>query len=315
MERRRILVGVAGAVTLLLAVQLGALWLVIPFEEAGYRAVEDGGNPAYGAAMFAVVLVATAGLLLALKYGLETLIRVLIVGVAGMLGWYVASVLPPVVSVAGVHLIPFGVALAIIAGLLVHPEWYVIDLTAVVIGTGAAALFGISFTVLPIVILLVVLAVYDAVSVYGTRHMLTLAEGAMTMNLPVLVVIPLSPDFSIRSFAETPPETAEGSVESDDDHRDAIFLGLGDIVIPSILVVSAAVHGIGGDVVGFGGLDLGWAVIGAVVGSVLGLGALLVLVDRGGPQAGLPLLNGGVLLGYLSGALLDGVGILPALGL
>ncbi len=44
-------------------------------------------------------------------------------------------------------------------------------------GAGAAALFGISFGLLPAILLLSVLAVYDAISVYGTEHMLDLAEG------------------------------------------------------------------------------------------------------------------------------------------
>ncbi len=314
MERRRMLIGVAGAVGMMLIVQLGALLLVTPFEEAGYQAVEDGANPAYGAAMVAVVLVATAGLLLALRYGLETLIRAMMIGVAGMLGWYVASVLPPVATIGGISVVPAAVAVAIIAALVVYPEWYVIDLTAIVIGTGAVALFGISFSVLPIVILLVVLAVYDAISVYGTKHMLTLAEGAMTMNLPILVIIPLTTEFSTRSFADDPPEADTGGGD-DDDRREAIFLGLGDIVIPSILVISAAVHGIGGGVLTVGGLDLGWAVLGGLVGSVVGIVALLSLVHRGGPQAGLPWLNGGVLVGYLLGAVLDGVDLLTAVGL
>ncbi|MFP4591112.1 MAG: presenilin family intramembrane aspartyl protease PSH [Halobacteriales archaeon] len=314
MDRRRVALGVAMAIGFMLVVQVGGLLLVTPFEAAGYEAVEDGTDPAYGAALFAVVLVATVLLLLAMRYGLQSLIRAMIVGVSGLLGWYVASVAPFDVGVAGVDIFPLGVAAAVILALAVHPEWYVIDATALLVGAGAAGMFGLSFTVLPIVILLVVLAVYDAISVYGTRHMLTLAEGAMTMNLPVLVVIPLSRKFSVRHLAEAPPEQASGEPDEPEE-RNAIFLGLGDLVIPSILVVSAAFHGIGGGVVTVAGLDLGWAVLGAVGGSILGLAGLLALVERGGPQAGLPLLNGGVLLGYLLGALLDGVDLLTAVGL
>jgi presenilin-like A22 family membrane protease len=38
--------------------------------------------------------------------------------------------------------------------------------------------------------------------------------------------------------------------------------------------------------------------IGALVGSVIGFGALMTYVLKGNPQAGLPLLNGGTIIGY-----------------
>ena len=38
--------------------------------------------------------------------------------------------------------------------------------------------------------------------------------------------------------------------------------------------------------------------MGALLGSLVGYGVLMRLVLRGNPQAGLPLLNGGALLGY-----------------
>ncbi len=39
--------------------------------------------------------------------------------------------------------------------------------------------------------------------------------------------------------------------------------------------------------------------IGAIIGSIVGLLFLIRLVGRGKPQAGLPLLNGGAIIGFL----------------
>ncbi|MFW6153354.1 MAG: presenilin family intramembrane aspartyl protease PSH, partial [Halobacteriota archaeon] len=307
MHRRGALLAGGGAVSIMVLTQLLALWLLAPFEAAGYRAVDDPSNPAYGAVFVLVVLVATAGLLLALKYDLQALIRGGIILVAGLLSWYVLAAVSPA-SIA-VDLGPFAIdpvailgVVAIVLGLLYYPEWYVIDASAIVIGAGATALFGLSFSILPIVILLVVLAVYDAVSVYGTKHMLTLAEGAMSMRLPVLLVIPTSWHFSTLDIDERLEQEPEDEAEA--TGMDAVFLGLGDVVIPSILIASAATHGLGTGVVSIGDLAIGWPVIGGIIGSLAGLSLLIGMVLRGSPHAGLPLLNGGVILGYLLGAVL-----------
>lgn len=318
MYRRGALLAGGGAISIMVLTQLLALSLLAPFEAAGYRAVDDPSNPVYGAIFVLIVLVATAGLLLALKYDLQSLIRGGIILVAGLLSWYVLAAVSPtpfVIGVGGLGVDPLAIlgVVAIILGLVYHPEWYVIDASAIVIGAGATALFGISFSILPIVILLIVLAVYDAVSVYGTKHMLTLAEGAMSMRLPVLLVIPTSWSFSTLDIDERLEDEPED--EADATGMDAVFLGLGDVVIPSILIASAATHGLGAGVVTIGDLAIGWPVIGGIVGSIAGLGLLIGLVLRGSPHAGLPLLNGGVILGYLAGAVLAGIELTTAIGL
>ena len=50
---------------------------------------------------------------------------------------------------------------------------------------------------------------------------------------------------------------------------------------------------------------LGWSVgLFTMLGSLVGFFILMIFVLSGRPQAGLPLLNGGAILGYLFGALL-----------
>ena len=317
-QRRGVAVALLGAVAFFLAVQVGALWLQEPFAAAGYQAVEDPTNPANTAFYVGVLLVSTVAMLALLKYDLTHLLRGIIVLTSGLIAAYVFSVLvPPIVDLPGVfHLGALLAAGVLVLGLAWYPEWWVIDAAGLVMGMGAAALFGISLDVLPVLLLLSILAVYDAISVYGTEHMLTLAAGVMELRVPVLVVLPTSRSFSFRELAR---EMASGEERPDDEadaesdgpfERDAFFIGLGDAVMPTILVVSSAVFLDTPSVLGIEAASLG-----AMAGTLLGLGALLGLVLRGRAHAGLPLLNGGAIAGYLLAALASGVPLFEALGL
>ena len=328
--------GVAFVVGLFLVVQVGALALVPEFAESGYQAVENPDNPA-NSVLYVVAIVAMTGLMLAaFRYDFDGAIRLLIVGVSAWLSWYVFSALVSPLAAA----VP---AVAVAVGLLVHPEWYVIDTAGVLMGAGAAGLFGISFGLLPALILLAVLAVYDAVSVYGTEHMLSLAEGVMDLNIPVVLVIPLSLSYSLldgesaseeasgvgEEAATEPGPDDEGATDADKDadaesetpdepaeggDRDAFFIGLGDAVIPTVLIASAATFSPAADLaVPLLGVNL--PALLAMVGTLAGLLVLMRWVIQGRPHAGLPLLNGGAIGGYLIGSLAAGVPLIEALGL
>ncbi len=84
--------------------------------------------------------------------------------------------------------------------------------------------------------------------------------------------------------------------------------------MPTILVASAAVF-VGAPSLGVAGLALNLPALAALVGTHVGLAGLLWLVAKGRPHAGLPLLNGGAIAGYLVGALAAGVPLVEALGL
>ncbi|ELY97054.1 hypothetical protein C482_14184 [Natrialba chahannaoensis JCM 10990] len=343
-DRIRVFAAVGVTVLLFLGVQLGALALTEPFYESGHQAVENPEDPTNSVVYVAIILVATALMLAAFKYDLQGLIRALIIGVSVMIAWFVfAELVPPVVTVgdAGVNVLAVLAAFGVGAALLFHPEWYVIDTAGVLMGAGAAALFGISFGLLPALLLLAVLAIYDAISVYGTEHMLDLAEGVMDLKIPVVLVIPLTLSYSYLSSPDESgqPATSNDSADSVDavessesaatevtentdptdeptpePQRDALFIGLGDAVIPTILVVSAA-YFLDAGTLDVPGLALNLPALGAIVGTIVGLVVLMAMVVRGRAHAGLPLLNGGAIGGYLLGALASGLSIATALGL
>jgi presenilin-like A22 family membrane protease len=322
-HRQRAVAASLGAVALFLLVQLGSLALVAPFESAGFQAVEDPQDPTNSAVYVVFLLVATGAMLLVIKYGFDRLLRGFLVLTSAVVSWYVFAVAAvPVADATGVSPLALSGAAAALLGLALYlyPEWYVIDAAGLVMGAGAAALFGISFGVLPALLLLGALAVYDAIAVYRTKHMLTLASGVMDLRVPVVLVFPLRLDYSLRDAVEGDGESDESSGESDesptpgeDDRRDAFFIGLGDAVMPSILVASAAFFIDAPSLVA--GTALSLPALGAMVGTLAGLVVLLRWVFAGRAHAGLPLLNGGAILGYLVGALAAGVDLVTALGL
>jgi presenilin-like A22 family membrane protease len=175
-------------------------------------------------------------------------------------------------------------AIALVIALYKYPEWYIIDICGVIVGAGAIAIFGISLSVLLVIILLVVLAVYDAISVYQTKHMIDLADTVMDLKLPVLLVVPKIWRYSLINETKTLKEKLQ-----EHEERDAFFMGLGDIVMPGILVV-AAYQNIPD------GLPVALSVL---AGTLVGFSILMTFVIKGKPQAGLPLLCSGAILGYL----------------
>jgi presenilin-like A22 family membrane protease len=193
--------------------------------------------------------------------------------------------------------IPFVVSLIIASSLtlLVHkyPEWYVVDSVGLVMAIGATIILGVTFAILPAIVLLIVLGIYDAVSVYKTKHMISLADSVIDLNLPVLLVIPKKWGYSFREKKPRLKEQLESGTE-----REAMFMGLGDIVIPSLLIVSALSFLPSGQS-GIGIANNLLVGIGTMIGILVGFSILMRFVMKGNPQAGLPLLNSGAILGYL----------------
>ena len=191
--------------------------------------------------------------------------------------------------------------------LYVHSEWYVVNTVGILVGSGVIVMLGVSFVPTLIMIFMVAAAIYDAWAVYKSKHMLDLADTMINLNLPILLVAPQDTDYSFR--AERTPASTEVSPSNVDDEEssqprervikksnDAMLMGLGDVIFPGMLVLSTLQY-IGG--------DDGWIMaITTLIGSLVGYSILMWYVGQGKAQAGLPLLNGGAILGYVLGGLM-----------
>jgi presenilin-like A22 family membrane protease len=276
---------------LLLSVEIGSILISLPVQAAGITAFEDPESLANPFIFILILLVFTGFLLLLIKFNLKKIIAV-IIGISIFLtfGYIFAALVSVVMGDTDLALVVILVLSALATVLLYkYPEWYVIDGLGILIAAGVASIFGVSLEILPVVILLTLLAIYDAISVYKTKHMITLAEGVIDLKTPILFVIPKRRDYSfIRDGI--------GKLE-DGGERAAFIIGMGDLIMPSILVVSANVFLQGWRL--FGIINL--PALGAMIGSLAGLAVLLHFVSSGKPQAGLPPLNGGTILGFFAG--------------
>jgi presenilin-like A22 family membrane protease len=224
-----------------------------------------------------------------------------------------------------------GISTALMYILYRYPEWYVINTVGVLVGAGVITLIGIAFVPVLIILFMVMAAIYDHWAVNKSKHMLELADTMIGLKLPVLLVAPKQSGYTfidqegdVMRRGEPSgeggggsPSTYEPVPKAGSKGRDALFMGLGDVIFPGMLVISSITFlpEVGPVVFDFWGdptlpVHLGPMLVGmgTLAGSLVGYMALMTQVARGKPQAGLPLLNGGSILGYLlSGALALGI--------
>ena len=151
--------------------------------------------------------------------------------------------------------------------------------------------------------------------------MLELADTMIDLKLPILLVAPKEKGYSFldekegvmektiqRPSQEDWEDPKIGAIKVEKTGRDALFMGLGDVIFPGMLIISTITFlPQTGPVLGslpltsfFGWLHLDPLMvgIGTLLGGLMGYLGLMTQVAKGKPQAGLPLLNGGAILGY-----------------
>lgn len=258
-----------GMAVLLVLTQVIAVLLAAPFAASGIKAFQDP-ESMWNTVYFIILIIGfTALILLVLKFGGDKLVQFIMLAAVAVTMYYVMAVLLPY------GYVPIVITIALTVLLYIYPEWYILDATGLVIGGGAAAIFGISLDILPVILLMILLAIYDAISVYKTKHMVSLAESIVDMRLPILFVLPRKRNFSIVKNS---------------DMGEAFFMGLGDAIIPSMLVVSAFVN-----------YTSAAPALGAALGTLAGYAVLSRIAGRGKPHAGLPFLNSGAIIGFVIG--------------
>jgi presenilin-like A22 family membrane protease len=271
---------------LFVIIHLLSMLITRPFEAANLDVFENPNDPTNLLIFFVIMLVVTTTILLIAKYWKKQFIQVIILGSIGYTAIFVFYPILSFVVSGTLALILSTTATAILLlALIKYPEWYVIDLSGIIVGVGAIGIFGISLSIFLVIVLLIGLSIYDAISVYKTKHMIDLADAVMDLRLPVMLVVPKTTKYSLIKETEGLKEKLEGEEE-----RQAFFLGLGDIVMPGILVV-ASLNNIAGD-----GLLIALSVM---VGTLFGFAVLMSVVIKGKPQAGLPYLCSGAILGYV----------------
>src|SRR5437762_9561903 len=243
---RREIPSIAAMAILLISSQLVAITLSPLFHEANFQAFPSPQDVTNTVVYLIMILVFTAIILGLVRYRRQNLAKYVIL--ASIFVTLAFVLLLPVliavdyatggtldVNLLGIvsTLLSFGLAAGLVFLLLKFPEWYVVDTIGFVTAAGVTAILGISFGILPAVLLLIALAFYDAWAVYRTKHMITLADELTSQRLPILLVIPKKAGYSFRQQKSLKEQVASG------EEREAMFVGLGDLIIPGILAVSA----------------------------------------------------------------------------
>jgi presenilin-like A22 family membrane protease len=298
---KRNISSVATMAGLMLIAQTIALLMAIPFVEAELQVFEDPESVATPIWYFILIIIVTGVILLMVKLRRRRILKHVILFAFGMtllMVFDVLFILALVRLTSDLTIITWVsfVSALIIASILTYllytyPEWYVVDFVGVFVAAAVASILGISLAILPVFVLLIILAIYDAVSVYKTKHMITLADAVTMERLPVLLVVPTSKGYSFLK-----QKSLKEQIEKK-EKRDAVFMGLGDIAIPSILSVSAFVYL--QTKTGLFEFSHVLVAIATLAGCLAGFIILMRFVMKGNPQAGLPLLNGGAIAGYL----------------
>jgi presenilin-like A22 family membrane protease len=288
--------------------QLVALGLAIPFRSEGLAGSSNPNSLATPLYFLVLIILIPIVILLLAKYqGLLKGLRVFILlGIAVSLLFTLDATfaifiptyvfLPPVETAQAFipsEILATVAAVVLFEALLLEPQWYIVDLVGFLAAGALIAILALEFAILPALLLLIGLAIYDAVAVYGTKHMVSLAEVVTEMKLPILMVMPSS-----ASYDYTAPGGLAAHRAKAPEDREALFMGLGDVVFPGLLVVSSFLWlpthpifaGVGGNLL---------TGLGVLAGSLLGYFVLMGYVAKGNPQAGLPLLNGGAIAGYV----------------
>jgi presenilin-like A22 family membrane protease len=298
MARELMAVLVMGA--LLAASHVVALLLAVPFAAQEVTAFEDPNDVKNAIFYFVLILAFTALVLVLIKRRRESVLRYIILGaiaftmvfVFSVPFWYAFFFLGSPWRDIASFIATWALALGLTYALLKYPEWYVVDAAGLSVAAGVTAIVGISFGILPALVFLIALAAYDAVAVYKTKHMITLADAVTGLRLPILLVIPKRLPYSFLHQQGLREQLDR------DEERPAMFMGLGDIIIPGILVVSAFAN-LPSSLTPFGLPTNLLVSLATLLGTLVGFGLLMKLVLSGKPQAGLPLLNSGAIVGYI----------------
>lgn len=229
------------------------------YESAGMIVFEDPADISNSILYFALILIFTALVLILARS--QQFLAGLIYALTLISIFYV---LIPFLDIFALF-----IAIAITAVLIKRPHWLIVNISAFLLSIGISAMFGISLEPIPVILLLATLSVYDAISVYKTKHMLSLADSVTKINAPMVFIIPKG--------------------------NEKMLMGVGDVVIPAILAVSAQKFTESPEIA-----MIKLTALFTILGGLIGLLSLLFLIEKKkGAHAGLPFINSGAIIGFL----------------
>ncbi len=228
-------------------------------------------NPISGLYFFLSLMVATAIILILYKFKVNFLIK----------GWFYLALFSTTFLFFGSFFSFIIAVLLAISAVLIRifvKSLFVQNLICVCAFAGAGSFFGVTVGVIPSLVIIMLLSVYDIIAVHFTKHMVSLAKSGFKTN-------------TLMAFMYHKKKTKE-SKRSQKSEKGKIgtevgVLGGGDIIIPMIFSISIfRVFGL-------------WASISSILVSALFLSFLMFRAKKGKVYPGLPAVCSGALIGFL----------------
>lgn len=167
--------------------------------------IESGDHPAASFMLFGLVLLATLIVLVLIKLKLSHLLYYF----TEYVGLFVLCFL---ISSVFINMY-VSLLLAGVAVVLRYYSHHFKRVSVIILAVGISALLGVSLGILPIIVFLVLLSVYDVLAVRKTKHMQVIAEDVY--------------------------QRGGSQIFTFDTKEETFVLGAADIILPSTLVVSA----------------------------------------------------------------------------
>jgi len=232
--------------------------------------------------LFGYIIVTTIGILILIRFK-RSVIRILEAFVIFTASWLTFDFILPLE--AFYFSLGFFLALALTAWKMLRPSILNQNIAAIISGSGVGALLGASLGVLPAVVFMLILSAYDFISVFITKHMVTMAK-ALTER-PTAFTVAAPPN--LKAF------TYRGAKKSRKGAKKIhVFqLGVGDMVIPLMFSVSVLSK--------FSIINS----LAAIIGSTLALlGLIYFMSKKPRPLPALPFITFGTFAGFLISLLL-----------
>lgn len=178
------------------------------------------------------------------------------------------------------------------------PTWVVFNCVSFFIIVYAAYTIGTTLTLPVLVVFLVALLGYDIIGV-ETGAMQSMNQTMLTASVPIMLLLPHSPEFSYSSFREI--IRRDGLEGLHGSKHGVMMLGIGDAVLPAALAIGCRSLG---TVHQLGVVSVTVPQVSVVLGGVVGLG-ILIWAELPRAIAALTVSVPGALLGLVLGVLVD----------
>jgi len=227
--------------------------------------------------LFGYIIVTTIGILILIRFK-KSVIRILEAFVIFTASWLTFDFILPLEIFY--FSLGFFLALALTAWKMFKPSILNQNIAAVVSGSGVGALLGASLGVLPAVVFMLILSVYDFVSVFITKHMVTMAK-ALTER-PSAFTVAAPPNLKALTYTSFKKSRKKAK-------KIHVFqLGVGDMVMPLMFSVSVLNR--------FSIINS----LGAILGSTLALlGLIYFMSKKPRPLPALPFITFGTFAGFI----------------